>query len=117
MPDSNLPGVKCNVWTKSEGRQRITAAHFVNYYTPIPTKAEFKDGDMLLGGPPEQFAPKAVKDIAVRLRIGSGKVSSVVAYDPDTSAPETFSYRQTGDTVSFHIPYLRTYRIVQIRSE
>ena len=105
------------MWTKSDGGHRVTTAHLVNYYTPIPTKAEFAGDSIQLGGPPEQFAPKILRDITVRLRVGLSKVSSINAYDPDAAAPVALQYTQAGDTVRFQVPYVRTYQIVQIKSE
>ena len=89
--------MKCNVWRKP-GK---IVAHFVNYYCPIPT-----DG--------EPGAPKALEKVAVRLKVPSGKVTAVRAFDPDSSAPVSLPHTQKGPVVEFELPAIRIYVVVEL---
>ena len=110
-----LEGLRCNVWRKKDAKQETITAHFVNYYSPIPTQADFVGERFELGGPPEQFAPRIVHDVAVRLRVPSGKVISVKAFDPDSVDAVSVDYTQKGDSIEFKVPATRVYKIVQVR--
>jgi hypothetical protein len=89
--------LKCNLWRKP-GR---IVAHFVNYYCPIPA-----DG--------QPGAPKALEKIAVRLKIPSGKVTSMRVFDPDSTAPVSLPHTQKGSVVEFVLPAIRIYAIVEL---
>jgi len=97
LPAVGLEGLKCNVWRKP-GR---IVAHFVNYYCPIPV-----DG--------EPGGPKALEKVAVRLRIPSGKVTAVRAFDPDSTPPVSLPHTQKGPVVEFVLPAIRIYLVVEL---
>jgi len=115
LAQDGLEGLRCNVWRKTEpDREEVVTAHFVNYYAPIPTKAEFVGQNFELGGPLEEYSPRVLENVAVRLRIPSGRVTSVVVYDPDVAGPITLQYQQTGNSVEFKLPAIRIYQIAKI---
>jgi hypothetical protein len=114
LPERELEGLRCNAWRKQEGTQDKVVAHFVNYYTRIPTNAEFATEGFKLGGPPEDYAPRALNDIQVRIRIPSGKVTAITAFDPDVPQPVSLECRQAGGAVEFALSQVRIYKIVQL---
>jgi hypothetical protein len=114
LPAEGLEGLRCNVWRRKESKEQVVTAHFVNYYSPIPTKADFVGGEFELGGPPEQYSPRVLEDVAVCLRLPPGRVTSVVAYDPDSAEPVAVEYQQTGNRVEFKLPPIRIYKIAKI---
>jgi hypothetical protein len=115
LPQEGLEGLRCNVWRKAErDHQEVVTAHFVNYYSPIPTKAAFVGQKFELGGPPEQYSPRVLENVAVRLGLPPGQVTSVTVYDPDSAEPLTLKYQQTGNSVQFKLPAIRIYKIAKI---
>jgi len=109
-------GLRCNVWRKAgPDYSEVITAHLVNYNCPIPTKAAFVGGNYELGGPPEEYEPRVLEDVSARLRLGPGRVTSVVAYSPDSPEPVILKFQQTGDSVGFKLPPLRIYQIVKIK--
>jgi hypothetical protein len=114
LPGTGLEGLRCNVWRKREGAGEKVVAHFVNYHSPIPTRAEFVGERFVLGGPPEQYAPRVLENVTARLRVPHGKVTSLTAFDPDSSSPAALNYKQTNDVVEFTLPPIRVYKIAQL---
>ena len=108
-----LEGLRANVWQKQTAGGQISVAHFVNYNSPIPTKAEFKGENFDLGGPPAQYAPRILESVPVRLRVPR-KVASATAFDPDNPQPAPVSFHQNGDSVEFTLPPVRIYQIVRL---
>lgn len=114
LPGTGVEGLRCNVWRKQDGAGEKVVAHFVNYYSPIPTRAEFIGERFELGGSPEQYAPKVLENVTVRLRLPHGKATSLTAFDPDSSSPVALKYTQTKGVVEFRVPPIRIYEIVQV---
>ena len=107
-----LEGFRVNVWRKPGSAGERIVAHFVNYYCPIPVK-----GQSQTGGSPDQYAPKPVSDIPIRLRIGGGKVASVKLFDPDSTQATLIEFQQRGSEVTFVLPEVRIYRIAELSVE
>jgi hypothetical protein len=114
IPQKDLEGLRCSVWQKREAAGEVITAHLVNYCSPIPTGAEFVGGRFKLGGPPEQYAPRILNDVVVRLRLPQRKIASVTAFDPDSAGSTAIEYWQQGDWTEFKLPPIRVYRIVRI---
>jgi hypothetical protein len=115
LAQDGLEGLRCNAWRKAGPDQsEVITAHFVNYYSRIPTRAVFVGQKFELGGPPEEFSPRVLENVAVRLRLAPGRVTSVVVYNPDSPEPVTLKYQQSGDSVEFKLPPIRIYQIVKI---
>jgi hypothetical protein len=110
LPAASLAGLRSNLW---RNKNRVVA-HFVNYYCPIPTQVEMGKGQFKTEGSPEQFAPKVLEKVAVRLRVPAGKVTSVRAFDPDSAQPVSLPYTQKGNSVEFILPAVRIYKLVEL---
>jgi hypothetical protein len=104
-----LEGLRVNVWRKAGDASEKLVAHFVNYYCPIPVKGQSQAGDA-----PEQYAPKPVSDVPIRLRIGGGRVASVKLFDPDSSQATPIVFQQHGSEVTFVLPKVQIYRIAEL---
>jgi len=115
ISNSQLPGLKCNVWQKTVDGARVVTMHFVNYYTPIPRKAQFVGGGLELGGPASDYAPRILKDLHVKMHLPSGTVKSVTAFSPDSTKAIPVDYIASKDEVRFKLPPIRIYEIVRIK--
>ena len=92
-------------------------AHFVNYYCPIPVKGQAGTGQSQVAESPNQYAPKPLSEVPVRLRIGGGKVASVKLFDPESSQATPVAFQQRGREVTFVLPEVRIYRIAELTVE
>jgi hypothetical protein len=109
-----LEGLRVNVWRKPDAAGEKLVAHFVNYYCPIPVKGKTGTGQPQLADTPDQYAPKPVSDVPVRLRVAGGKVASVKLFDPDSTQATPVEFQQDGSQVSFVLPEVRIYRIAEL---
>jgi len=116
LSQEGLEGLRCHLWRKTaRDHGKVVTAHFVNYYSQIPTQAVFVGQNFEVGGPPEQYRPRVLEDVSVRLALPPGRITSVVVYDPDAAAPTPVRYHQAGNRVEFQLPPLRVYQIAEIR--
>lgn len=107
-------GLRANAWQKSSKTGTRITVHFVNYYSPIPANVVLAGEKFELGGSPEQYAPKTLRGVPVRLRIPEGRAVLVKAIDPDLPGVATVSFRQDRDVVAFDLPPTRVYKIVEL---
>jgi hypothetical protein len=110
----DLEGLRTNVWRRREADGETITIHFVNYNCPIPTKTKRGIG-VVPDQPAEDLKPRTLRNIAARIRVPSGKVTSVRIFDPDQGQPETLEFHQQTQSVEFTLPELRIYKIVQVR--
>ncbi|MCL5745659.1 MAG: beta-galactosidase trimerization domain-containing protein, partial [Acidobacteria bacterium] len=111
---SGLEGLRTNVWRRRESDGETIAVHFVNYNCPIPTKTRPGIG-VVSEQPEKELEPKILRDIAARVRVPLGKVTSARVFDPDRGEPETLEFRQQPQSVEFTLAELRIYKVVQLR--
>jgi hypothetical protein len=107
-----LEGLRMNVWRKAGNASEKIVAHFVNYYCPIPVKAQTRK--LPAGESPDQDAPKTLSNVPVRLRIERGQVAAVTLFDPDASQGTPVGFHQRGSEVTFVLPEVRIYRIAEL---
>lgn len=114
ISNSQLPGLRCNAWQKTVDGTKVVTMHFVNYYTPIPKKANFVGGKFKLGGPASEFDPKILRDVHVKMHLLPGSVKSVTAFRPDSAKATPVTYVPSKGSLSFTLPPIRIYEIVRI---
>lgn len=114
---TDLEGLRVNVWRKTDNAGEKMVAHFVNYYCPIPVKSQAGKGPSQVSESPDQYAPKPVSNVPVRLRVAGGKVASVKLFDPDSSQATPVEFQQHDSQVSFVLPEVRIYRIAEVTAK
>lgn len=114
LSNSKLPGLRCNAWQKTFDGTKVITMHFVNYYTPIPKKASFAGGKYDRGGPANEYAPKVLKEVHVKMPLPPGTVESVTAFSPDSDKATQVPYIASKGRVTFTLPPIRIYEVVRI---
>jgi hypothetical protein len=118
VPAARLEGLRCNVWRKAGGAHReIVTAHLVNYYSPIPNTPAAGGEHSASDGPQTKYAPRVLDNVAVRLRLHPGRVTSLLVYDPDDPRPVPVKFQQSGSDLEFALPPIRIYKIAEITLE